>query len=216
MATTTKTRQPAAAPTKVAPTQARNINRGYLTGGLLFLALSGLMGGLLLGRRGETQTVWVAGSELGAQHVLVASDLEPLVVPSDVDLTGIDTSQSLDGRVLRIPTPAGAVIAPTALYPVGDTFEADGRSEVGMRIPAGRAPAGLRVGDEVTVVEIPTTSQDPVLLELVTGTVVSVSQENADEFASMLIVLAVEESQATQVARAAALDRVALVVSGRN
>ena len=117
--------------------------------------------------------------------------------------------------MLRIPIPAGSVIAPTALYSDGDTFEADGRSEVGMRIPAGRAPAGLGVGDLVTVVEIPTTSQDPVLLELVTGTVVSVSQENSDEFASMLIVLAVEESQATQVARAAALDRVALVVSGR-
>ena len=216
MTATTKTRQPAPAPIKVAPTQARKVNRGYLTGGLLFLALSGLMGGLLLGRRGETQTIWVTNSELSAQHILSASDLQPLSVPTDVDLTGIDTSQSLDGRVLRIPIPAGSVIAPTALYPAGDTFEADGRSEVGMRIPAGRAPAGLQVGDLVTVVEIPSTSQDPVLLELVTGTVVSVSQENSDEFASMLIVLAVQESQATQVARAAALDRVALVVSGRN
>ena len=85
------------APSKAAPTQARKVNRGYLTGGLLFLTLSGLMGGLLLGRRGETQTIWVTNSELSAQHVLSPSDLQPLSIPTDVDLTGIDTTQAWMG-----------------------------------------------------------------------------------------------------------------------
>lgn len=63
--------------------------------------------------------------------------------------------------------------------------------------------------------EIPVTNQDQILSNVVEATVVSVSQENGDQFSSMLIVLAVESDQATQVARVAALDRVALVVSRR-
>ena len=191
------------------------MNRGYVTAGVLFLALSAVLGGLLLGRRGDTATVWAAARDLPASHVLTEADLRRLSVGADVDLAAVPADVLLDGRVLRVPVVAGSPILPSALLEVGDTFAAAGRSEVGVRLGPGRVPTDLRRGDGVLVVEVPVVSSEPVLAGSVPATVVSFEVRNGDPFEPVLVTLAVDADEAEAVARGAALDRVAVVLTGR-
>lgn len=201
------------------PSEGKKVNSSIFAAGALVLALATVMGALLFSTRGETATVWVAGTDLAAGHVLTSGDLSTLVVPTNTPIRATTTDINLEGRVLAMPIAAGASVSNGVLLADGDTFEAgDQLVEVGLKLLPGDVPAGIDVGDLVMLVELPTTTRDQEALldEPVEAIVAEILGDLTITTASGIqITVAVDADLGEQVTRAAALDRIAVYVRGR-
>ena len=201
------------------PSEGKKVNASVFAAGAMLLALATVMGALLFSSRGETATVWVAASDLEAGHVLSSGDLTTLVVPTNTPIRATTTNINLEGRVLSMPIAAGASVSAGVLLADGDTFESgDQLVEVGLKLLPGDVPAGIDVGDKVMLVELPATARDelPILAEPVEGVVAEILGDLTVTTASGIqVTVAIDADLGELVTRAAALDRVAVFVTGR-
>jgi len=185
-----------------------------LWSGVVLLAVSAIVGGLLVGRAEGGTIVWRASHDLGAGAELTG--LVPATVPDALAQgTYLASPQPPLGR-LRWPVPAGALIPAAAV---------DGNSAVDARrvtVPVDplHAPVSLSPGELVdvwwTAAESSAAPTGPPTLVLGSALVADVSAEGAGLGGEIAVVLDVREADVAALVEAAAsghLDLVAVRLS---
>jgi SAF domain len=120
-----------------------------------------VVGAFLLGRwladRGEV-VVWQVIHPVPPGKVVSEADLRQATVAEAVADGTLPVSVDPDGRVARVPIPAGALLTPDLLTR-GPALPSQGEALVGVALAPGAAPAdGLAAGDLVRVVRLPVTA----------------------------------------------------------
>jgi hypothetical protein len=189
------------APGRVTMRQSRaRLSDARVWGGLALLAVSALVGAVLLGRGEDTVVVLQATRDLSVGSA--PQDLEPVAIPSSL-ATGYLTAADEVTGVLRWPVTAGELVPRSALAP------ANPRPERGVTVavdPA-HAPAGLMAGDRV---DVWSTASDPgalagevrPVLVLASARVLTVATEAGGFAGSWGVELAVPEESVADVVAA--------------
>ena len=122
-----------------------------------------IVGAFLLGRwladRDEV-VVWQATDAIPAGRAVTEADLRRGAVAKTVATGALPTTVEPDGRVARVPIPAGALLTPDVLTR-GPALPSQEEALVGVALAPGAAPAdGLAAGDLVRVVRLPVTPEE--------------------------------------------------------
>ncbi|WP_331738735.1 SAF domain-containing protein [Embleya sp. NBC_00896] len=176
----------------------RRRRRGWLWGGIALVVVAGLVFALLAQRLGDRHTVLALSRPVPAGQVIADGDLRRVQVAEDGGL-GLfrdgDRAQVV-GRVALVPLEAGALLQRSFL---GETeaFPPAGRAVVSVSIKPGGAPAQLREGQRVAVMEAAQpaaaagtapASEPPAARVVATVVTVGGAAANTQDFAVSLLV----------------------------
>lgn len=179
--------------------------------GVLCACLGGLGCALALQQLTDARQVLVVVHPLSRGQVVTAGDLGTVSIGSASGAAVVPAEQlsSLVGKTALTDLGQGAVLGPQS---IGDPNIAVGRSHVGLSLPGGRVPSGLKVGSPVIVASAPGPKDDAsvqVALVKVDAEVASVPSSKTDGGQSFDI--DVPESAALQIATLAAAERLIVV-----
>lgn len=188
-------------------------NPRWIVLGVLTTCLGILGAWFLYAQLAQSQSVVVVASTLHRGAEITRADLTTTTIGSTPGIATVpaDELEQLVGQRVLLDVTAGSLLPPTA---IGDrTVPATGTSVVGLRLPEGRAPAGLLVaGGKVRVVEVPASgaTEDATPADFVVDALVVDSAPGADGL-SLQVNVQVESRQAATVARLAAQERIVLI-----
>lgn len=161
--------------------------------------------------------VLVVARPVAAGEVVRAEDLRTARVSSDSGAASIPASDGarVVGRTAAVGLVPGSVLAPSQLGS-SSSLQA-GQAIVGVALKVGQAPAGLRAGSRVQVVDTghsgtgPADQLRPVVLSN-SAVVASIARTEGSSSGVTLASLTLSEREATSVAAAASAGRVSLVL----
>lgn len=179
--------------------------------GLLSVVIGALLAaGLFLGGD-DRQSVLVVARPVAAGQVIAASDL----AVAEASLSGADALPAskraeVVGKTAAVGLAPGAVLAPSQV----GARSGLGRREavVGVAVKAGQAPAGLRAGTRVRVVDTGGTAGVPPAAVVSAWAVVTDVETSETGSGTVVASLRVPEGDAVAVAAAGAAGRASLVV----
>jgi hypothetical protein len=185
--------------------------------GALVLAVGALGGAVVLGNAGHRHPLVVAAQPVAVGEVIQARDLTTARIATDAGVATIPASDeaSLVGRAAAVALVPGAVVAPADVASGPQLGSA--QAVVGATLKEGQAPLGLRAGDTVLIVPMPSQQQSSTAATPQTpwsGTVVAVAPV-PDSGGSITVSLAVLPDAAATVAVAGAQGDLALVLEPR-
>jgi hypothetical protein len=123
------------------------------------LVVAAFLFGRWFADRGEV-VVWQVTHPIAAGKAVAEADLRRGAVAKAVADGALPTTVDPDGRVARVPIPAGALLTPDVLTR-GPALPSQGEALVGVALAPGAAPAdGLAAGDLVRVVRLPVTAEE--------------------------------------------------------
>jgi hypothetical protein len=177
--------------------------------GLLCACLGGLGSAFAWQQVSDSRPVAVAQRDIMRGDEIGAGDFGITDIGAGAGISTIPADQidGLVGKHALFDIPNGALVAAEA---VGDPVLPNGTAQVGLRLSAGRVPAGdLPVGSRVRLVEIPDANAEDPSRQMFDCVVVRSPRSVAD--GTVTLDVAVAESQAPALAILAATDTVALV-----
>jgi hypothetical protein len=186
--------------------------------GALVLAVGALGGAVILGNAGHRHPVVVAVRAVAAGEVIQARDLTTAHMAADAGVATVPGGDeaSLVGRVATVALVPGAVVAPEDVG--AGRGPGGGQAVIGATLKPGQAPIGLRAGDGVLIVSMPSQSQagtgTATQATPSSGTVVAVASI-PDSGGSVTVSLAVPPQAAAALAVAGAQGNLALVLEPR-
>jgi Flp pilus assembly protein CpaB len=187
--------------------------------GALVLAVGALGGAVLLGNAGHRRPVVVAARAVRAGEVIGAPDLTTARVAADPGVATIPAGNetALVGKLAAVALVPGALVAPADV--ASGPGPTAGQAVIGATLKAGQAPIGLRAGDTVLIVPMPTQQGSTATTTSGgsapwSGTVVAVATI-PDTGGSIKVSLAVPPEAAATLAVAGAQGNLALVLEQR-
>lgn len=182
--------------------------------GLLCACLGGLGSALALHQLTDARQIVVVSHDVVRGEVVRAADLGTVSVgaASGVSVIPAEQLDSLVGKTALVDLGRGAVLAPGD---IGEPTIAAGRTHVGLRLPAGRVPGGIRAGSPIVVASAPGPTDDAsvqVTLVRVDAQVASSPVPQSD--GGLAFDIDVPESASLQVATLAAAERLVVVAKG--
>ncbi len=176
-------------------------------GALLFLALYSNVE--------HRQAVLAVARPVAVGQVITAADLQVVRVSTSSGVTPVPASRasSVAGRTAAVTLVPGTLLASAQLGSSSDLRA--GQAIVGVALKAGQAPAALRAGTRVEVIDsTKSTSGDPGRPVVLTDQAVvsSSARSESSSSATSLVSLTLPSGDAPAVASAAADGRVSLVV----
>ena len=160
-----------------------------------------------------SEPVVAATEDLPAGHVIGPSDLTVVDVRADASVlsTLLTSTEGLEGRVVRTPLPAGALVGTSDLL---EEAAGDGRRAMAVPVSAPHAAGGtIRVGDRVDVVDVGDIGAAYVARDLEVVAVSDVSSAALGVASGDHLVLAVDEADVLAVADAIADGEIDVVVT---
>lgn len=140
---------------------------------LLFVVVMLVIGFVIERAGAKTQVLVLAQRVVQAQEITRA-DLTSTDLSGGVSAISVDQLEQVLGQHAAFTMEAGTLLQPTSL--IGQDAANAGQSSVGISVPVGLVPEGLRAGDTVRVMQIPepeNASNDQTLAGLSPGTVVA-------------------------------------------
>ncbi len=217
---------PAVAP--VSLTAPKRRRPSWVAGGVLAVAMAGLLGAWVFTATSEQMSIVVAARDLGPGEVLGAGDVRVVEMPRTGAVRAVRASQQdlVVGRATRGPVPAGTILN-TGLFAEPDAVIPAGMVVVGASLEPGAAPvAGLGAGDRVTLLGVHPTATtsgsgpaegegQAAAVVLTQGSVWATEATGSGGSTGRLwVAVLVPESAQGIVAQAAADDRLRLTLSG--
>lgn len=217
---TTTTPRPAArnngtkgpAPTGVRVAGTRVTRVPWVALGVILVVAGALMFGLLVQSAGARRTAVVAARDLDPGQVIEAADLRVVDVAIDgaASIVSADERGALVGQTATSRIPAGALVS-RGQFADGSGV-APGRVVVGALLGPGGLPVpNLRVGDEVTLLEVRDTERSTSAIEPLGAASIYLVTPGSQP-GSQFVSLVVDEGLAQHVADAAAAQRLRLVL----
>lgn len=203
------------APPPVAPARPRR-RTGVLAAGVALVALGSLGAAALARSAGDTRPVLAVANSVAAGQALQRSDLTVADVNADPALRPISANrlESLIGQRAAVALPAGSLLTDAAVTQL--VLPAAGRSLVGVALTSAQLPAEpLRAGDQVRIVETPTSQGEPPSTTPATFPGEVVSTAGPDQTGLTVVNVSVPSQQAADLAARVATGRVALVLDSR-
>lgn len=195
---------------RVAGTRVRRVP--WVALGVILVVAGALMFGLLVQSAGARKTAVVAARDLDPGQVIEAADLRVVDVAIDGAASTVSAAErgQLVGQTATSRIPAGALVS-RGQFADGSGV-APGRVVVGALLGPGGLPVpNLRVGDEVTLIEVRDTERsasDPGPLGAASVYLVTPGSQPGSQFVSLVV----DEALAQRVADAAAAQRLRLVL----
>jgi hypothetical protein len=141
-----------------APGRRPGLGRMIVPAVALLVLAAFLLGGWFADR-GEVE-VWQVANPIPAGKAVTEADLRRGAVTKAVADRALPATVDPDGRVARVPIPAGALLTPDVLTR-GPALPSQGEALVGVALAPGAAPGdGLAAGDLVRVVRLPVTPEE--------------------------------------------------------
>lgn len=202
-------------PPVMAPPRTRR-RSGVLAAGVSLVALGSLGAAYLAQAAGDTRPVVALAADVAAGQVLGREDLTVAELNADPALRPVSGSrlESLIGQRTAVALPAGSLLTDAAVTEV--VVPAANRSLVGVALTSAQLPAAaLQAGDQVRIVETPTSQGEPpsTTPPTIAGEVVSTA--GPDETGLVVVDVTVPSQQAADLAARVATGRVALVLDSR-
>jgi hypothetical protein len=204
----------------VAPRIPGRRNPKWIALGLVALCLGALLSFVIYSRVVHQSAVIAVTHTVHRGSTVRASDLTTVTVGGQPGVRMVPASelQLLIGRQAVYDLVAGSILPVGAIADVA--VPATGRTIVGIRLVAGRAPVGLLVPDApVRLVAIPPAGADPGFTDASSGrTIIArvISQVDGADGTSVVINVDVPATQAPVVALLAAQERLAVVRDADN
>lgn len=201
----------------LSPPRKRKVS--WIALGVLLVVIAMLIGAYTFVAVTDTSRVLVADSELLPGQQVTAADFRVVEVgvSSQLDVISANDQDRFLGMSPRSIIPAGSVVSPAMLVPVGELVP-DGSVVVGASLPAGAVPTAMvKVGDQVQLYgPIATDSAESGLALIGEGEIFAMrGAADAGSAASRVwLSFTVNEDLATAVANAAAAEELRLGLLG--
>ncbi len=193
-------------------------NRTRIIAGVLVMVVSALTAGLLYANLGHRQPVLAVARDVAAGQVIRDADLKQVLVP---EVEGVHTIAARErastvGRTAAVRLVAGSLLSPEQITTGAGIDPAS--AVVGAVLKAGQYPIGLRAGDKVLAVAMPSDAEVAAGTDAspaqISATVVAI-EETSSVDRDLSISLAVNPADAAVLAVAGAKSRIALVLAPR-
>lgn len=140
-------------------------NRTRVVAGTLVLVVSTIAGALLLGDKGVDTQIYVVSQPLIAGQIVEAGDLASILVDGTPRFPVVVDPSDIVGQTLLQDLPKGTVLN---LSHVAEQNEnTSGEHTIGLRLTPGSYPNGVRKGDSVLVIVVPSEETGPEALPAV-------------------------------------------------
>ena len=207
-------KRPAKAPT-IAPVRTRR-RSGVLAAGVALVVLGALGAAYLTQVVGDTAQVVAVARDVQPGEVIDREDLTVADVNADPALTPVpaDRLSELVGQRAAVALTAGSLLTGAAI--TGQVLPAAGQSLVGVALQSAQLPAEpLRPGDDVRIVDTPTSQAEPPASTPQTIGAVVVSTSGPDDSGQSIVNVTVDSGQAADLAARVATGRIALILDSR-